>query len=136
MGVLSSGISEQLRFVGAVRFNSSPLRGRGVLSLKGLSGSAERIRRRYLQEGLDVPPVCLSTLQGVRFSDIDCVDRALFGSVSNLLRPMSSEIQIRRDLKENGSFVEASNMSVELNIPDIATLDASYRLGKVVADNG
>ena len=49
---------------------------------------------------------------------------------------MSSEIQIRRDLKENGSFVEASNMSVELNIPDIATLDASYRLGKVVADNG
>jgi len=53
-------ISEQLGIVGAVRFNSSPLHGRGVPSLKGLSGSAERNRRRYLQRGLwcsTCPPI-------------------------------------------------------------------------------
>ena len=97
--VLSAGISEQLCFVGAVRFNSSPLRSRGVFSLKGLSGSAERNRRRYLEGELDVPRVRLPTLEGVRLSDIDCVARALFGSLSKRSRPMSSEIQIRGDSK-------------------------------------
>lgn len=130
-------ISEQLRFVGAVRFNSSPLRGRGVLSLKGLSGSAERNRRGYLQGELDVPRVRVSTLEGVRFSDIDCVARARFGSLSKRSRPMPSQIQIRGDSERE--MVRSWSLQarrVKLNIPDNATLEASYRQGKVVADNG